>query len=476
MKGRWLKNLWDSPTLMSWFNKVASSLRMLFLLPLILVYFNEVEVASWLLFSSIIFFSDILNEQASLIISRMIAAAYGGATDLKVITSDRKPETISEANWPLISHLYGSLGVFNFFLGLAGLVIALLIGLFSLQPLLHGYSEANFIWYSLFVFLTGQFLVHAFQRYTSMIRGCNKVALSSRWEALFSVLATIIGAIILIFDGGILPLAIAMQSVLVARIFCKYKLMKLFAISSDLNFNAWNFDRTLWPLVFTPFWKSLLRAFSVNGVSKVSIILLARNLEAAYLAKFLLSLRLLDLVDQFSIVPLSSHVPRFSKLLAGNKINELRKEFVSAFKLSVILEVFGLVFIIYFGAKILSLVTANTSLLEPDKLVILSGGFLLWSLTKRSFMITIIGNNIIAVKRLLVSMVLSFGILAWVIPNQPFWGFVLGAYFPMILILNIYPIKEGCALINMPVKDFIFKTIFGPLFLFILTISGLAFL
>jgi hypothetical protein len=138
MKGRWLKNLWDSPTLMSWFNKVASSLRMLFLLPLILVYFNDVEVASWLLFSSIIFFSDILNEQASLIISRMIAAAYGGATDLKVITSDRKPESISKINWPLISRLYGSLGLFNFLLSLAGLVIALLIGLFSLQSLLYG--------------------------------------------------------------------------------------------------------------------------------------------------------------------------------------------------------------------------------------------------------------------------------------------------------------------------------------------------
>ena len=152
MKKFSMMNFWESSIIMSWFNILASFLRMLILLPLILIYFDDVEIASWLLFSSIIYFSDILNEQASLIISRMIAAAYGGANDFRVILADRKPKNIGRVNWELIYRLYGSLGPINLFLATIGLIIASIFGLLSFYPLLDDYSNPQIIWNSLFVF------------------------------------------------------------------------------------------------------------------------------------------------------------------------------------------------------------------------------------------------------------------------------------------------------------------------------------
>jgi hypothetical protein len=475
MKKFSMMNFWESSIIMSWFNILASFLRMLILLPLILIYFDDVEIASWLLFSSIIYFSDILNEQASLIISRMIAAAYGGANDFRVILADRKPKNIGRVNWELIYRLYGSLGPINLFLATIGLIIASIFGLLSFYPLLDDYSNPQIIWNSLFVFLTGQFFLHLFRRFASLLRGCNKVALNSRWEALFSVLSTIIGTLVLLLGGNILQLSISMQIILLFRVLCQYRLV-LGVVPIPSNLIAWNLDKKIIPILFTPLWRSIVRAFTINGAYKVGIILLARNAEVAFLTKFLLSIKLFELVDQFSCVPITSKVPRLTRLLASNKLLALGKEVIVAFKRFFYLEVFGVILLIYFGSQLLSLVNDNKELLAMNDLLLLSGGFLLNSFIKYSFTLTLLGNNIIAVKRLLVSVVLSCVILAWIIPNQPFWGFVLGAYLPMILILNIYPIKEGCALINMPVKYFIFKTIFGPLFLFILTISGLAFL
>lgn len=464
-------NVWESPTIMSWLNKGASMLRMFILLPLVLIYFNEIEVASWLLFSSIIFFSDIINEQASLIVSRMIAAAHGGAKDLEIISSDRKPEVIGQSNWDLIKHLYGSLGPLNILLAAIGLAAASLMGIFAFIPLLNEYENSQTIWNALIVFLLGQFICHSFRRYASMIRGCSRVALNSRWEALFSILSTFLGALILLLGGDILFLATVMQIVLLLRVFCQYKLMSCYIVPAGIILKAWKYDQKISLLVFNPLWKSIIRSFTMSGAAKLAIVLLSRNLDPASLAKFLLSLRLIDLVDQFSSVPLTSHVPKFANLLAANKISKLRKDFISAFRTSMLLEVLGILFILYFGARILSLFGPNAEIIMMQQFAILSAFYLFWSYVKRSCVLTLIGNNIIAVKRLILSLILSSFVLFAVVPVSPFWGYIAGAYMPMILMLNIYPIAEGCKLIDISSASFLNKTFGLALFIFIFCAS-----
>lgn len=58
--------LWNSPTVTSWGSRGAQSIRLFVVLPLILNRFNEVELAAWFLFGSIIFFSEVISMQTAM--------------------------------------------------------------------------------------------------------------------------------------------------------------------------------------------------------------------------------------------------------------------------------------------------------------------------------------------------------------------------------------------------------------------------
>lgn len=457
-----LNRLWHSPTFTSWGNKIAASARLFLVLPLLLNRFDEVQLAAWLLFGSILFFSGLVAAQSNLVLSRMISVAFGGAKDLGVISSDRRPETSGVPNWSLIDRLYGSMGWIHLVNGLLGGGIALLLGWFSLSALILDYADATSIWTAYAIFLLGQFLVQVFARYTATLRGVNQVALTNRWEALFALISAIAGGLTLWLGGGIIHLAIVMQSFLLIGVLRQWALLMYVVEPRFKTVAVWGIDRQIISWVWEPLWRSFIRSIANRGSSKVAVVVIARHADPSLLSSLLLSLRLLETIEDIAVTPMASHVPRFGRLLAQGEVERFRSGVCRALRLSCFVQVAGILAIAYCGYVGLNLIGSESKLLGQTLFLILAFAHLLASQIRQSLMITVIGNNIIAVGRLTFSAVLSALLAIVLVPAYPIFGFVISAYLPLVFILNLYPLNIGCQLMQVATGQFICRTTLVP--------------
>ena len=458
-----LTRIWHSPTFTSWGNKIAASARIFLVLPLLLNNLDQVELAAWLLFGTILFFGSILGAQTSLVLSRMVSVAYGGATQLAEIRSMPKSLSPGAPNWKLLLQLYQVMRPILLICAVIGAIISLVLGWFSLSALTLGHESASDIWCAFFIFIAGQFFSQLFRLYAVFLRGLNQVALSQRWEALFELLSAIVGCLILVKNGSIVHLALAMQVIILLGNFCQWYLLTHNVEPRFYALKSWIADRQIFLWTWQPLKKSLIRAIANKGAARVGAIVLARNTEPVLLSSILLVLRLLDTLEDFALAPMTSHVPRFGAFLAAGAIKQFREGVLRALRLSFFLQCSGIIVAGYGIYLVVDLFDLDWALPDHTWFLLLATAHLIASQIRQSLMITVIGNNIIGVRRMLVTAVISCLLAILLIPSYPLIGFICCSYLPIIFILNTYPAKCGCSLMEISVGKFMRVVVFYPL-------------
>ncbi len=454
--------LWNSPTFTSWGSRASQSIRLLIILPLVINTFDEVQLSAWFLFSSIIFFSEMMSMQTSLVFSRMFALANGGASDLSPIRDGKVQESSGQPNWPLIGSLYGTTQSLNAILAVLGLLLVLVLGYFSLAPVVEGYADSQDIWLAFIVFALGTFIVEFFRKYQVALRGMNHVALTSRWDTLFNLISPIAGAAMLLSGGSIFELAVVMQAVLSLGILRQWALLHFVAEPQFRNFRLWGWDRQILIWVWEPLWRGIVQMLANRGSTRVSTIALARYTDPALLAPILLAVRLLDILESFSDTPITSHAPRFGRLLAAGQIDRFRQGMERAFRLSSWVQVGGVIAIGLFASAGLQVLGTDKSFIAMSAFFSLGIAHTLLSTVRKSLMITMVGNNVVAVERFILATAVTTVLAFTIIPASPFWGFLASAYLPVVLIANIKPLLIGCRSMNTCMSKFAAHTFIIP--------------
>ena len=149
--------------------------------------------------------------------------------------------------------------------------------------------------------------------------------------------------------------------------------------------------RWIWP----PLWKSIVRALSNRGGAKVGVILLARHADPSFLTSLLLSLRLLETLDDLSAAPMVSNVPRFGRLLGAGRVSEFRAGVLRAFTLYPLVYLIGVCLIAFLGPIALQLVGSEVSLLPVSLFFILVILYMLNAEIRLSLMIKVNLNNLV---------------------------------------------------------------------------------
>lgn len=462
--------LWHSPIFTSWGSRGSQLVRMIILLPLILKSFDEVQLSAWLLFSSVIFFSEMLSTQTMLIFSRMVALVSGGATDLTPIRDGQVQEKTGQPNWPLLERLYTTTQTLNAGLALGGLLLMTALGYFSLAPVVKGYAAAHEIWLAFMVFVAGTCVVEFFKKYRVVLRGMNHVALSNRWNTLINLLSPLAGAAVLLSGGGIIELAVIMQLILVGGVVIERTLLLFVAQREFRGFAFWGWDLQIVKWALQPLWRSLIQMLANRGGTRISAISLARHADPAVLAPILLAVRLLDMLEGFSDSPISSHSPRFGRLLAAGKIEQFRRGIVRAFQQSFVVHVAGVIVIGLFAGAGLELMGSETKFIPMGVFFSMAIAHTLMTTVRKSLMISIIGNHVVAVERFVMAALLTIALAFTLIPIDPFWGFVASAYLPVIFVVNIKPLKIGCKTMRIGMANFASHTLLLP-FAFLLFVA-----
>jgi len=455
-----IKKLWNSPSATSWISQLAQALRLIALTPILLGKFDEVEIAAWYLFASLIFFSEIVNSRVDLTFSRMIAMGMGGASNLTPLKEKtvRRKQSNSSPNWQSIERAYGTIGILN-----AGLVIfaalsAVLLGIYALENLTENAGNPEEIWLAFFIFLVVKLCADLFRRYNIMLIGMGYVALNARWSSAFSVMSTLVGVAVLYFGGNIWQLALAMQSLILLNVFRVRYLVNHLEGGVVKTFKGRRFDKEVFEWAFEPFWKGGLLTVANYGALQFANVLFTRNHDAGVVASYLFTLRMLDTGKRLSSVPFYSQGPAMSRKMSQGEISFLGAMIPKRIALCTSLFALGSAALMFLGPLLLGLVSSNIDLMAPRQMIILCVAMLINQYILYSSYVTAMVNDIVCFKSILLSGLISFILLPILIPTMGFLGMMIACFVPQILLVNIRPSLIAADRLDLAPGQFFMRT------------------
>jgi O-antigen/teichoic acid export membrane protein len=149
--------------------------------------------------------------------------------------------------------------------------------------------------------------------YAALLQGANEVAVLRRWETMTSAAAIVTSLVVLLRGGGLLSLVIANQGWMLVSVARNRMLAVPLLRRATLASRA---DPEVMRAVWSSAWRSGLGVAIGRGVTHVSGFLLAQLAQPAVVAAYLLALRLLQLITEFSAAPFYSRLPVLARLNA----------------------------------------------------------------------------------------------------------------------------------------------------------------
>jgi O-antigen/teichoic acid export membrane protein len=253
--------------------------------------------------------------------SRVIAYAMGGAgvDDLKSPINKNN----GKANWKTIELICTEMRVVYSRLGIIWPMLLFIFGTLALiKPVSHVQNTFS-AWSAWVVILLVSTVVIRGNIYSSYLQGINQIALLRRWEAITSLGAIVTSFLVLILGGGLLELVLAHQGWQLLNILRNRWLSDVIEDGRFKNFTRGRKNKKVFDAVWPSAWRSGVGHFMTYGLIQASGILYAQVGSASGVASYLLGLRLIQTVSQFSQAPFYSKLPALARLFAENKKDEL---------------------------------------------------------------------------------------------------------------------------------------------------------
>jgi O-antigen/teichoic acid export membrane protein len=170
-----------------------------------------------------------------------------------------------------------------------------------------------------FILIINSFSIFGNQ-YSDFLQGANKIAIFRRWEMLSNILSIFSSLIVLLFDGGLLGLVLASQGWRILNIIRNYYLSCFVHDGKYKRFIHSGFDLDVWNVVWPAAWRSGLGVIFSVGVVQSSGIIFAQFGEINAVASYLLGLRIINVISEFSRAPFYTKIPQLSQAwIKGDK-------------------------------------------------------------------------------------------------------------------------------------------------------------
>jgi hypothetical protein len=357
--------LWESQTFTTWGAMFSRLGGLVFIIPLVLTRLPAGETAIWFLFTNIITLGYLADFGFSTSFLRLSAFAMGGATNLADFRETSKTSQLNHPNWAIMEKLYGNVGlvylitsVFVFFALIIGGSLALH------NPISNVHSDSSRLWISWLVVCVGVSVSFYGRKYDSLLKGMNYVSLVNRYNILFSILGTLSLAIVIMTTGDILYMVICNQAWNIINMFRNRYLLMSIENRCFRSFPVISYDKEIFQAAWAPSWRqAILIAFS-GGVSEASGIIYAQFADVNKLASYLLALKFINFIAEFSQAPFYSKIPTFSKMRAQAAINDLKIAAGTAMKRSLILFTVTAL-IVGFGSDFIFLIIKSKTSFVP---------------------------------------------------------------------------------------------------------------
>ncbi len=458
--------LWSSPTLLTWGNLLSSSIKLFVFTPLILVKFNQTEVALWYLFLTINSFTMIVDLGFYPTFSRIITYVYNGLPSLELLGKEYEP--LISPDWDLMKRVYGTISITYIGMVLSVLIILFVFSYSPVYNVIQHLQNQLTAWIAFGLFLTGELFNFYTKKYDAVIIGTNHLVQINRWNILINFSNAIVSTIILSFNGDILALSInhlffslilCLRSFLLQRYICngKFKEIQNFKLDSEVFKWCW-----------TPVWKSAILILCSTGITQATGLFYAKVSNASELASYLFSLKMISTISQFSQAPFYSKLPIFSALRVKNDLNELIKVSADSMKKSLLVFTLGVGALAFLGDYGLQLIKSNTHLIDYKIILLMS---VVWFLERHHAMhaqIYVTTNDVPFYKSAMVTGVVNISLLVLLFPHLKVIAFPISMGISNALLNNWWNVHLSIKSLKVAYLDFFKKSLIFPAILLLI--------
>lgn len=351
---------------MTWGSFFTRSISFVVVLPLLLRKLPAEEIVVWYLFMTITSLQFMMDIGFGSTTSRAISYAMGGATDVRGFHAESEEFGDKHPNWPLLGKVISNMKTVYTLLALVVLIVAGILGTWALMKPIAQIHDQTSVWLAWLLILLFYPINMRTSIYGLYLEGINQVALVRRWD-IFTSLGSIISFFLILFlGGGILSLVIANQTWGFFRILRNWMLCRHVEEGRFKSFRKEPFDKELFASLWPSTWRSGVGAFMSYGLISVSSMLIAQVGDTAQTASYLLAMRLMDTVDQFSQGPFYSKLPLLARKRAEGDITGLISIAQRGMAIGFWAFVSGFIFLALFAQPLLTFVKSNASFASPD--------------------------------------------------------------------------------------------------------------
>jgi len=355
---------WKSPTITTWGSFFSKSLFAVFLLPVITTVLSPEDITIWLLFNILIGLQNIGDLGFGVTFIRVMSYAMGGATDISDFGRSGRIIRTEGPNYDLLERSDAATRYLFFYTSLVFILIISISGYFTLKKPISLTVDQNNAWIAFGLILLTTFIRFNGNRYSIFLQGVNHVAMLRRWEAIISVLSIISGFFVAVTTRSLLWLIVNQQVWSITMMLFNRYLCRSILEGRFRRFNQKGLDKELVKSIWPAAWKSWTGSLMSYGVVQASGLVVAQMENTASVSAYLFSLKILDIIKNFSNAPFYSKIPLYNRLFAEGNRNGLMVKIENGMRYSMLTFSLTAVITGIVGQQLLNLIGSNVKLVS----------------------------------------------------------------------------------------------------------------
>lgn len=365
----------QNATIMTWTNQFVAFGSSLFVLPLLLKKFDEIEISFWFLLNIFLQLTILADSGFGPTLVRAVSYFKAGARELPKNKKEfeKAPGGQKKANLAKLTNLlYTSKRIYNFVSWGAVFLICSAGVLISWNVFVLSNYREDFI-FTYFLIIINSYLILQIVRWKSFMVGLDFVAKVNRFNTvvgLFRLLFFI--AILIIIPSILYMIAFKVISSVITLIYIRGFVRKWF-ISQGCKLNdKQTFDKNIFQSIWSATWKMGGIQWGNYLINYGTSIIIAQINNTSLMADFLFTQRIIFIFRRISEAPFFANIQKVYGLIAQKKYETFKEVASQYIFLVLIILISSLTITMLLGNWVLSLLSIETRLVSTDIFIILS--------------------------------------------------------------------------------------------------------
>lgn len=452
-----LQRAWHSPTLTTWGSMAVRASNVLVVLPMVLRRFEPAEVAVWQLFASIFTLMLLVDWGLSPSLARLLAYARGGARlvdmlDMRAPGPPQQQGSPSVAATEVAARILATLRWLYPRVGALVVAFFAVAGSWSLQTPISQCGNANEAWAAWGLVLLGSWAAFQGSGAGAALQGMNNIATLRRWEVLTGLAQIGTSLAVLALGGGLLALVATYQAWTAFGAWRNGALLR--HLHADVLKRQPTADSEVLKVLWPATWRSAVGVLLSQGIIQGSGLVYSQLAPAAEVASYLLAVRVITTLSQFSQAPFYSKLPALAAMQAQHDRSQQLQVAQRGMLRSHWVMVAGVLAVAYLVPWLLKLAHSKTAFVSPQIWALMCAAFFVERLGAMHLQLYSLTNHILWHIANGVTGVAMLALALMLYPAVGLAGLPLAMLLAYILLYTPYALYHSTRAFHLPLFKF----------------------